>query len=122
MHIFEVVFGLKVNFNKSQVGARGYEVNTNILSKCLNCGRMEFPFKYLGLRIGGNPRKVEFWKPIIYKIKSRVSTWKGRLLSMARRFFLIKLVINALPLFYMSFFKVPITVCKVIRRIQAKFL
>jgi len=63
---------------------------------------MTFPFKYLGLRIGGNPRKDEFWRPIANNIKSRLSMWKGRLLSMAERICLIKLVIFALPLFNIS--------------------
>jgi len=35
---------------------------------------------------------------------------------------LIKTVINALPLFYLSFFKALIVVCNQIRRIQTKFL
>jgi len=75
---FEVVSGLKVNFHKSQVGAIGVDdVDLNIFSNCLNCGRMEFPFKYLGITIRGNPRKEEFWRPIIHKIRSKLFTWKG---------------------------------------------
>jgi len=34
-------------------------------SNCLNYDRMSLLFKYLGIRVGGNPRKVEFWDPII---------------------------------------------------------
>jgi len=49
-----------MNFHKSHVGAIGMrEVNLNIFSDCLNCGRMMFPFKYLGVQIGGNPRRNE---------------------------------------------------------------
>jgi len=83
---------------------------------------MEIPFKYLGMKIGGNPRTLAFWKPVINKIKSRLSTWKGRITSMAGRVCLIKYVFNALLLFYFSFFKAPAIVCKIIRRAQAKFL
>jgi len=101
---FEVVSSLRVNFHKSQVGAIGLnDVDLNIFSKCLNCGRMAIPFNYLGVRIGGNPRKEEFWKPIIYKIRSNLSTWKGRLLTTAGRIYLIKSVITALALFYVFF-------------------
>jgi len=35
---------------------------------------------------------------------------------------LIKSVISALPLFYFSFFRAPVSVCDQIRRIQSKFL
>jgi len=81
-----------------------------------------FPFKYLGITVGGNPRRSEFWSPIVDKIKSRLSKWKGRLLSMAGRVCLIKSVISALPLYYFSFFKAPTVVCNTIRRIQSNFL
>jgi len=93
-----------------------------IFSKCLNCGRMAFPFKYLVVSIGGNLRKVEFWRPIIHDIESRLSMWKGKLLSMVGRLCLIKSVITTLPLFYMCFFKAPKLVRKTIRKIQSKFL
>jgi len=82
---------------------------------------MDLPFKYLGMSIGGNPRRREFWNPVVKKFSSRLSRWKGRLLSMVGRICLIKSVISALPLFYFSFFKAPASVCNQIRRIQAKF-
>jgi len=83
---------------------------------------MDLPFKYLGITIGGNARRIEFWNPIVDKIKSRLSRLKGRLLSMAGRICLIKSVITGLALLYFSFFKAPIVVYNQIRRIQAKFL
>ena len=120
---FELASGFKVNFYKSQIGVIGIsDMDLNIFSNCLNCGRMPLTFKYLGVRIGGNHRKVEFWRPIIHKLHSRLSNWKGRLLSLARRICLIKSIITALPLFYMSFFKVPKLVCKIIKSIQINFL
>jgi len=93
-----------------------------IFSKCLNCRCMRVPFKYLGMNIGGNPRSLAFWKPVVDKIKTRLSTWKGKLISMAGRLCLIKAVFTAIPLLYLSFYKAPVGVCKTIRRIQVKFL
>ena len=55
--------------------------------------------KYLGMIIGENLRRSEFWKPIVDKIKNRLSRWKGRMLSMAGRISPIKSVISALPFF-----------------------
>jgi len=78
---------------------------------------MAIPFKYLGMYIGGNHRSMAFWSPVIDKIKSKLSTWKGKLIFMARRLCLIKLVFNSLPLFYLVFFNAPIGVCKIIRKI-----
>jgi len=110
---FEIVSGLKVNFHKSFIGSVGVcVVDASIFSKCLNCLQMVLPFRYLGLPIGGNHRLVSFWDSVIEKIKSRLSRWKGKLLSMARRVCLIKAMLSALPLFYLSFFKAPSAVCK----------
>jgi len=83
---------------------------------------MEIPFSYLGLTIGGNPSRCSFWEPVVSKIRKKLSVWKGRNLSFARRVCLIKPVINAIPLFYLSFFKAPIGVCKEIKKLQRKFL
>jgi len=33
---------------------------------------MDLPFKYLGMSIGGNSRRREFWNPIVNKIRSRL--------------------------------------------------
>jgi len=73
---------------------------------------MTFRFKYLSMIIGGDQRSVSFWKPIVEKIKSRLFKWRGRILSMDGRVCLLKAVINALSLFYLSFFKASTTVCK----------
>jgi len=58
----------------------------------------------------------------IAKIKSRLSTWKGKLLSITGRVCLIKSVINVLPLFYLSFSKATTTICNIVRRTKTKFL
>jgi len=83
---------------------------------------MAISFKYLDMTVGGNPRRTVFWNPVVDKIRSRLSQWKGKMLSMTGRICLIKSVINALSLFYFSFYKAPIVVCNQIRRIQVKFL
>ncbi|XP_068483406.1 uncharacterized protein [Phaseolus vulgaris] len=69
--------------------------------------QMEVPFKYLGLEVGGNPRRKKFWEPVINKLKARLSVWKGRFLSMAGRICVIKSVLTAVPLYYLSLFRAP---------------
>jgi len=72
--------------------------------------------------VGGNQRKRHKWEPILEKLKARLSVWRGIFLSLAGRICLIKLVFTTLPLFYLSFFKIPDSVCKRIISIQRKFL
>ena len=48
-----------MNFHKSHVGVVGFpDMDLTNFSNCLNCGRMSLPFKYLGIRIGENSKKV----------------------------------------------------------------
>ena len=64
------MFGLKINFHKSKVGSVGIShLDRFIYFKCLNCCLMDIPFKYLGITVGGNPRRSEFWSSIVDKIK-----------------------------------------------------
>jgi len=72
--IFEHVSGLKVNFNKSML--IGVNVSQSWLHEAafvLNCRVGVFPFVYLGLPIGGDPLKLDFWKPVLNSIISRLS-------------------------------------------------
>ena len=58
---FELASGLKINFLKSKLG--GINVHRSALdcyTKTLNCTQMGISFKYLGLEVGGNPRKKQF--------------------------------------------------------------
>ena len=120
---FELASGLKINFHKSKlVGINVPRNNVVCYTKTLNCAQMGIPFTYLGLEVGGNPRKKIFWEPVLNKLKSRLNVWKGRFLSMAGRICLIKSVITAIPLYYMSLFRALEVVCKSIISIQRRFL
>ena len=67
---FELASSLKINFHKSKI--TGINVQRNNLAcytKTLNCAQMGIPFKYLGLEVGGNPRKKKFWEHVLNKLK-----------------------------------------------------
>jgi len=83
---------------------------------------MKYPFKYLGMPVGGCHKKEAFWDGVVEKIKERLGRWKGRIISMAGRICLIKSVLSAIPLFYMSLFKILVIVMKKIVKIQRNFL
>jgi len=123
LRCYELASGLKINFHKSNL--TGIKVERNSLqtyARTLNCNMMRIPFKYLRLEVWGNPRRKQFWEPIVEKIKARLSKWNGRCLSLAGKVCLIKSVFTVLPLFYLSFFKVSISVCNKITSIQRRFL
>nr|KYP73951.1 hypothetical protein KK1_006612 [Cajanus cajan] len=118
LRCFEIVLGLKVNFCKCNFGAVGMEPSImKSYAHLLNCKLLHFPFFYLGLPIGANPRRAETWNPILQKLK-KLSLWKSKTLSMARRVCLINFALASLPLFYLSFFKMPKKVARQIKSIQ----
>ena len=88
----------------------------------LNCKLMKFPFNYLGIPIVANPRKEEMWKPIIEKVKKKLSLWKHKLISFVGRVCLINSILNVLPLFFFSFFKIPMVVLSKLVSLQRNFL
>jgi len=106
--LFEVTSGLKVNFHKSMLV--GVNIHDSWLAKAafvLNYKLGRAPFLYLGLPIGGDPRKLKFWQPLIDRIKSRLSGWKSGNLLLGGRLVLLKSVLSSLPAYFLSFFKAP---------------
>jgi len=88
----------------------------------LNCDTMVSPFIYLGMPVGGSHKHGTFWNGVIEKVHTRLSRWKGRCLTMAGRICLIKSVLSAILLFFMSLFKLPSGVAGKLIRIQRDFL
>ncbi|MCH96040.1 RNA-directed DNA polymerase (Reverse transcriptase), partial [Trifolium medium] len=120
---FELASGLKVNFWKSCL--IGVNVTTHFMDMAcnfLNCKQGVIPFGYLGLPVGANPRRCATWDPLIEKLRRRLSSWRNRFVSLGGRIVLINSVLNAIPIFFLSFLKAPATVIKKIVRIQREFL
>ncbi|XP_028103627.1 uncharacterized protein LOC114302752 [Camellia sinensis] len=84
-------------------------------------GCLWLPLKHLGLPLGANPSRRLTWRSIVENFK-KLSGWKRRVLSFPSRVTLIKSALSALPVYYISLFKMPECVAKEIDRIQASFL
>ncbi|GAU48539.1 hypothetical protein TSUD_282910 [Trifolium subterraneum] len=66
---FEMASGLKINFSKScLLGVNVTEEFLDIGCSFLNCKRGEVPFKYLGLPVGANPRRLITWEPLLEQV------------------------------------------------------
>ena len=77
LEVFGFVLGLRVNLRKSIILGINTEVdllhNSTIL---FGCEVGVWPIKYLGLPLGGNPRKTVFWEPVVNKVAKRLDGWK----------------------------------------------
>ncbi|GAU30969.1 hypothetical protein TSUD_63800 [Trifolium subterraneum] len=90
--LFESMSGLKVNFHKSMlVGVNISESWLGEAASALCCKVGKIPFFYLGLAIGGDPRRLSFWDPVLDRLKNKLSGWKSRFLSFGGRLVLLNL-------------------------------
>lgn len=88
----------------------------------LNCLSKKLPFNFLGLPLGANPKRKSTWLPVVDKVKKKLSSWKRKLLSFAGRLSLIKSALTNIPIYFLSIFKMPKRIIKVITKPQSNFL
>jgi len=106
--LFKSISGLKVNFHKSMLFGVGVAVSwLHEAASVMNCKYGQLPFLYLGLPIGGDPRRLQFWYPLVERIRSRLTGWKCKNLSLGGRLILLKSVLSSIPVYFLSFFKAP---------------
>ena len=69
--------GLRVNLRKSTLlGISTHEDLIQNLTVMFRCEMRAWPIKYLGLPLGRNLQKIDFWEPVVNKIAKRLASWK----------------------------------------------
>nr|GEY47758.1 RNA-directed DNA polymerase, eukaryota [Tanacetum cinerariifolium] len=82
LYCFSLASGLKINIHKSHLLEVGVSHATiEDASASLGCSIMKSQFIYLGVPVGGNMSSIKAWDDIIRKLKSRLSKWKVKTLS-----------------------------------------
>ncbi|PNY13366.1 ribonuclease H [Trifolium pratense] len=120
---FELISGLKVNFFKSRLfGVNVCNAFKDQAASFLHCKKGNFPFVYLGLPVGENPRKASTCVPVVKAIEKRLLSWKNKYVSLGGRVVLINSVLYSIPIFYLSFLKMSSSVWKTIVKLQRHFL
>lgn len=123
LRLFELASGLKINFSKSRVMAvNGREGFVQSAALFLGCKIGVIPFKYLGVPVGANPRRVETWLPLVNMFKAKLSSWQNKFLSLGGRIVLLKSVISSLPIYYFSFYLAPVSILNKLKSLQLNFL
>jgi len=119
LQVFEVVFGLKINRRTCGVVRINLEDREEVrLARLVRCDVLSWPFTYLGMPLGGNPRSVSFWEPVVKKISKRLESLKGSYFSLGGRITLIKSCLSCIPTYYLSLFKIPIRVANKLEKIM----
>ncbi|GKE19904.1 RNA-directed DNA polymerase, eukaryota [Tanacetum coccineum] len=119
---FFLASGLQINVHKCQL--LGVGVPNNVVQQAadsIGCSILNNQFRYLGVMVGDNMSRLKAWDDIILKIKSRLSKWKVKTLSIGGRLTLLKSVLGASPIYAMSIFTVPRGVLKALESIRNRF-
>nr|GEY34914.1 RNA-directed DNA polymerase, eukaryota [Tanacetum cinerariifolium] len=114
--------GLRMNMSKSKI--MGVHVEGGMVKHAaskLGCLTLNTPFYYLGSKVGGSMSRVQAWKEVIDKVKSRLSKWIIKALFIGGRLTLLKSVLGSIPIFHMSIFRVPSSVLHTLESIRGQF-
>jgi len=101
LQVFEVVSGLRIN--REKCGVVGINLENNVVDRLANFGGyniLSWPLTYLGMPLGGNPRTLCFWEPVLRKISKRLESWKGVYFSLGG-ITLIKSCLSCIPTYYL---------------------
>jgi hypothetical protein len=105
---FEKLSGLKINFHKSELFGFG-ESKERIAEyvDLFGCKEGDLPFRYLGIPMSHRKLSNKDWSVVEERFQKKLSSWKGKLLSSGGRLVLINSILSSLPMFMMSFFRIP---------------
>jgi hypothetical protein len=107
--------------SKSEMVPIGEVTNLSSLADILSCRIGTLPMTYLGMPLGSSFKALGVWNPIIEKVERRLAGWKKLYLSKGGRLTLLKSTLSSLPTYFMSLFKIPVSVAKRIESFNAIF-
>jgi len=100
--------GLKINFHKSEIFCFGQAKEMEQqYSQLFGCQSGKYPFRYLGIPMHFRKLSNADWRIVEEKFEKKLSSWKGKHMSVGGRLVLINSVLTSLAMFMLSFFEVP---------------
>ena len=82
------------------------------MARMINVNLVQNPSKYLGQNFKLRGNRVADFQFLVNKLQSKLQGWKANLISQAGRTTLIASILQTIPLYTFSCFKVPETICK----------
>ena len=92
-----------------------------IIKEALNVPAIQYYEKYLGFPSFVGRKKKTCFTNVKEQTWARMQSWKEKLLSQVGKEVMIKVVIQSIPAYSMSVFKMPVSLCKEIETMICKF-
>ncbi|XP_074361973.1 uncharacterized protein LOC141702164 [Apium graveolens] len=123
LEIYSKASGKVINFSKSEIcfGKRVDQILKKTIVKIMGVSMVENFGQYLGFPsiVGRNKKNV--FQTLKDRVWKKIKGWKGSLFSSAGREILIKFVVQAIPSYVMSCFRIPKEIIKKIHIMAARF-
>lgn len=115
--------GQVINFDKSVItyGKSVKDANSEAVAGILRVRISDAHERYLGLPMAVGRKKAEVFEYIRKRVWSKIRSWKGSFFSLAGKEIIIKAVIQAIPSYIMSCFKLPKGLIDEIHKMAANF-
>lgn len=114
LHKYYVWVGQRANLEKSNIyfSPKIDKAIKRRIKDILGFKELHSSSLYLGNSLVFGKKKTEEFGKLREKVQNKMNGWQNRLLSRAGKITLIKLVVQTIPIYTMSTFKIPITICK----------
>ena len=117
---FEVISGLRINLDKSEIIPVGRVENLEVLAFELGCKVGKLPSLYLGLPLGAPHKSVAVWDGVEERLRRRLAFWKRQYISKGGRLTLIRSTSSNVPIYFMSILRMPRSVRLRLEQFQRK--
>jgi len=125
LDLFSKATGMEINAEKSSLTThrmRPEEVNEISEYFPFTITGLDGGLKYLGFSLKANLYLIRDWYWLIGKVEKRLKGWSHKWLSRAGRLVLVKSVLEAIPVYWMSLSWIPKGILEKIRRLCFRFL
>jgi hypothetical protein len=123
--LFRTATGMRINAQKSSIlFSQTAEEHTQYYLDLLpfQTLNLEEGLKYLGFHLKPNDYRKTDWYWLLEKLEKRLKTWSNKWLSRAGRLVLIKSVLEAIPVYWMSLSWIPKGILEKARKLAYSYL
>jgi hypothetical protein len=122
LYLFELMSGLKINYQKSEIFLVGGDNNTaEFYSSLFGCQVGTFPMKYLGVPVTFRNLRVSDLDPLDQKFIKKLDAWVGGANSSGGRLTLVNACLSSLPSYFMSLFMLCKTFLEKMDKLRRRF-